>query len=346
MKSPPIISEPFKKIAMDIVGPLSRTKKGNKYILTIVDEATRYPEEFPLKNIEAKTVATTLMELISRVGIPETILTDQGTNFVSTLMKDLYKVFSIRGIKTLPYRPQTNGRVERFNGTLKSMLKKLCVGKNSDEWDELIPRTAYREVPHEETGFSPFELLYAWPVRGPTDMLHGLFTGEDVPEVTLVDHVVKIRDRLADVTDVVQRNFSDRKPKIKEWYDKNARHREFRPGEEVLILLPPDASKMKAQWKGPYRIVERVGDVNYKVIVGGRRRVVTYHVNLLRKYKRPVLTVTAIAEHEPSVTRDAQRGQVRDGMLAQDIIEPSSSPWSAPIVPIRKKDGTLRICVD
>ena len=418
MISPPIISEPFKKIAMDIVGPLSRTKKGNKYILTIVDEATRYPEAFPLKNIEAKTVATTLMELISRVGIPEMILTDQGTNFVSTLMKDLYKVFGIRGIKTSPYRPQTNGRVERFNGTLKSMLKKLCAGENFDEWDELIPYAlfAYREVPHEETGFSPFELLYAWPVRGPTDMLHGLFTGEDVPEVTVVDHVVKIRDRLADVTDVVQRNLSDRKPKIKEWYDKNARHREFRPGEEVLILLPSDASKMKAQWKGPYRIVERVGDVNYKVNVGGRRRVVTYHVNLLRKYKRPILTVTAITEHEPSVTLDemleddslenlvigqhldreqrqeirklchefadvltskpgktsmilhtirtsserpicqkpyriphAMRSEVKnaiDDMLAQDIIEPSSSPWSAPIVPIRKKDGTLRICVD
>ena len=90
--------------------------------------------------------------------------------------------------------------------------------KNSDEWDELIPYAlfAYREVPHEETGFSPFELLFAWPVRGPTDMLHGLFTGEDVPEVTVIDHVVKIRDRLADVTDVVQRNLSDLKPKIKD----------------------------------------------------------------------------------------------------------------------------------
>ena len=129
MISPPIISEPFKKIAMDIVGPLSRTKKGNKYILTIVNEATTYPEAFPLKNIEAKTVATTLMELISGLGIPKTILTDQGTNFVSTLMKDLYKVFGIRGMKTSPYRLQTNGRVERFNGKLKSMLKKLCAGK-------------------------------------------------------------------------------------------------------------------------------------------------------------------------------------------------------------------------
>ncbi|CAG2248609.1 unnamed protein product [Mytilus edulis] len=214
MISPPIVQEPFRKISMDIIGPLERTKKGNKYVLTVVDEATRYPEAFPLKNTEAKTIADALILMFSRVGIPQTILTDQGSNFKSQLLADLYEILGARGCTTSPYRPQSNGRCERFNGTLKSMLKKLCT-ESAEEWDELVPYAlfAYREVPHEETGFSPFELLYGWPVRGPMAILRGLFTGEDEIHRSVIEHVITIRDRLADMSEIVKENLSHRKEK-------------------------------------------------------------------------------------------------------------------------------------
>jgi hypothetical protein len=63
---------------------------------------------------------------------------------------------------------------------LKLVLKKLCT-ENTNEWDELLPFVLFAciQVPHEETGFAPFELLYGWPVRGPTQLLEGLMTGED-----------------------------------------------------------------------------------------------------------------------------------------------------------------------
>jgi hypothetical protein len=64
-----IIKEPFSKIATDIVGPLSRIKKGNKYILTVIDEGTRYPEAFPLPSIEAERTTQSLVQLFSRVGV-------------------------------------------------------------------------------------------------------------------------------------------------------------------------------------------------------------------------------------------------------------------------------------
>jgi transposase InsO family protein len=152
---------------MDIVGPLSRTKAGNKFILTIVDDATRFPEAYALKSCDAENVANALMDMFSRVGVPRTILTDQGTKFTSQLLKQLYDFLKIRGITTSPYHPEANGKTERFNGTLKSMLKKLC-SERDVEWDVMLPYVlfAYREVPHEETGYSPFELLYGWPFVG------------------------------------------------------------------------------------------------------------------------------------------------------------------------------------
>ena len=73
----PIVEEPFQRIAMDIVGPLPRSRSGNRYILVICDYATRYPEAVPLKSIDAEHVAEELVKLFARVGVAQEILTDQ-----------------------------------------------------------------------------------------------------------------------------------------------------------------------------------------------------------------------------------------------------------------------------
>ena len=121
----PIIQEPFERIAMDIVGPLPRSRKGNRFILVICDYATRFPEAIPLRTIEAEKIAEELIMVFSRFGIPKEILSDQGTNFMSQLLKELYRLMKIHPIRTSPYHPQTDGLVERFNKTLKSLLRKF-----------------------------------------------------------------------------------------------------------------------------------------------------------------------------------------------------------------------------
>ena len=118
----PIIGEPFQRIAMDIIGPLPRTRRGNRFILVLSDYATRYPEAIPLKNITAKKVAEVLIEIFARHGIPGEILTDQGTNFTSLLLGELYKLIGVTALHTSPYHPQTDGLVKCFNRTLKGML--------------------------------------------------------------------------------------------------------------------------------------------------------------------------------------------------------------------------------
>ena len=102
----PIISEPFSWIAMDIVGPLSRSKSENRYVLVICDYATRYPEAIPLRSIDAEHIAEELIKVFARVGVPREILTDQGSNFTSQLLAELYRLLHVHPIRTSPYHPR------------------------------------------------------------------------------------------------------------------------------------------------------------------------------------------------------------------------------------------------
>ena len=128
----PIMDEPFQKIAMDIVGPLPQSRSGNRYVLVICDYAIRYPEAVPMRTVDAESVAKELVKMFARVGIPGEILTDQGSNFTSQLLTEMYRLLHIRPIRTTPYHPQTDGLVERFNQTLKSMLRKFATQKEKD----------------------------------------------------------------------------------------------------------------------------------------------------------------------------------------------------------------------
>ena len=91
----PVIGEPFERIAMDIIGPLPRSRGGHRYVLVVCDYATRYPEVIPMRTIDAEAVAEELMKMFSRTGIPKEILTGQGTNFSSQLLLELYQLLHV-----------------------------------------------------------------------------------------------------------------------------------------------------------------------------------------------------------------------------------------------------------
>ena len=109
--------------------------------------ATRYPEAIPLHSTDASHIAKELMGVFARVGIPSEVLTEQGSNFTSQLLTELYQMLHINPIRTTTYHPQTDGLIEGFNQTLKSMLRKAAT-KEGHDWDRMIPflLLAYREV--------------------------------------------------------------------------------------------------------------------------------------------------------------------------------------------------------
>ena len=153
----PVIEIPFQRIAVDLIGPICpASERGHKYVLTVVDYATQYPEAVALKKIYTETVAEALVGIFSIVGVPKEIISDCDAQFTSDVMKEVARLLSLKQLTTTLYHPICNGLVEKFNGTLKNMLRKLCEEKPKD-WDRYdIPLLfAYREVPQDTLGFHP-----------------------------------------------------------------------------------------------------------------------------------------------------------------------------------------------
>lgn len=166
----PITGTPFQRVAADIIGPLPLTKKRNRFILTLVDTCSMWSEAIPA-----------FISIFSRLGFPEQILTVNRSQFTGRIMTEVFNHIGTQHFRTSPYHPQSNGQVERFNGTLITILRKL-VEEKPDTWDTYIPAAlfAYREVPHTSTGLSPATLLFGRPIAGPLEALQKSWTDETI----------------------------------------------------------------------------------------------------------------------------------------------------------------------
>jgi len=322
----PLIDEPFQRIAVDIVGPLQPvTDNGNRYILTIVDYATRYPEAIPLPRIETERVAEALVDVFSRIGIPREMLTDQDSQFTSDIMREVSRLLSLRRMTT-PYHPMCNGLVEKFNGTLKQMLRRMCAERPKD-WDKYINALlfAYREVPQESLGFSPFELLYGRSVRGPMMILKELWTKdiEGTDTKTTYQYVVDLREKLEETCKLAKEQLENARIHQRRHYNSKAKERQMKPGDKVLVLLLTKANKLLMQWKGPFEIVQRLGTLDYRVDMRGKIK--TLHANILRLYverdqflDQGVLTSCCIAVIDDGTWEDSEENADRLILLLPD----------------------------
>lgn len=199
------------------------------------------------------------MDIFSRVGVPREMLTDMGTQFTSSLMKDVNRLISMKQWTTTHYHPSCNGLVERFNGTLKQILKRLCAEKPKD-WDKYLNAVlfAYRELPQESLGFSPFELVYGRSVRGPMSILKEMCTEViEYPNVrTTYQYVLDLKDRLQTMAELAKENLEKSASRYKKYYDRKARNRSLQVDDKALILMPTDNNKLLLQWKGPFNCEE------------------------------------------------------------------------------------------
>ena len=154
------------------VGPLPKTKKENKYVFSIMCTTSRFPEAIPLRCISAKKIITASTNFFTTFGLPREIQSDQGSNFMSRIFQQAISQMGIKAIQASAYHMQSQGVLERFHSTLKSMMRAYCV-EYRKKWDEGLPFCdVWSEVAVQESlGYSPFKLMYGHSVRGALKMI-------------------------------------------------------------------------------------------------------------------------------------------------------------------------------
>ncbi|KAG1926323.1 thy-1 membrane glycoprotein [Pimephales promelas] len=378
----PVMEQPFQHLLVDCVGPLPPSKSGSVYLLTVMCQSTRYPAAYPLRSITTRSVVKALSQFISIFGIPKVVQSDQGTNFTSNMFQEILRQLGIRHNKSSAYHAESQGALERFHQTLKSLLRAYCTELKGD-WEEGLPwlLLATREVIQESLGFSPNQLVFGHCVRGPMAVLSENALPEEPPQ-SLIQYVQGFRRRLVLAGEWARQKLEKTQKKMKCWFDRKSEIRIFSAGDQVLALLPLPDSPFCAKFLGPYTVLRKVSDQNYIISTPERRKPTQLcHVNLLKPfYSRnaapevipsPVGLATSSQIDTPSRTHliehDIDVGDVKpvrqrfyrvsfekrqkleaevNYMLENNIAKPSFSDWASPCLLVGKPDGTQRFCTD
>lgn len=160
----------FERLNIDFKGPLP-TNNNNRYILTIIDEYSRFPFAFPCKDVSASTVISCLKELFCIFGTPLYIHSDRGASFMSEELRKFLIPLGVACSRTTPYNPQGNGQVERLNGTLWRSVQLSLRSKNlpTESW-QLVLSTALHSIRSllcTSTNTTPHERMFNHPRRSP-----------------------------------------------------------------------------------------------------------------------------------------------------------------------------------
>ena len=266
MQDMPMPSAPMEIIGIDTCGPFPVSGNGNKYVCTIVDHFSGWPEAWAIPDKSAATIARLLLEeFIPRHGCPKTIISDQGTEYCNALLDIVNKELNIARIRTSSYHPQSNGKTERFHRCMNEMIQKQ-ISENQSRWDQILQPClgAYRVSKNESTKYSPYFIMYGRDPVLPVDTLlqpRYRYLGDEENYVPIMfEH---LHNAYAHVIDNLQQSREHNKAIIA----KQATPFDFTPGDLVFYFdpsIPPgDTAKFTLPWKNHFRIVSKLGKENY-----------------------------------------------------------------------------------
>ena len=311
----PVITEPFDEIALDIIGPLPRSRQGYRYALTAICMASRWPEVYPLKDTRAEKIVNGLIDFIARNGIPSKVLTDQGSQFTSEVMAQTCQLLGTTHITTVPYRPQGNGILERFHGTLKPLLAKIASKKL--DWAQFIPiaLSAIRAIPCRSTGFSPAGIVFGRNTRNILDIVYEGWMNPLYAKVDITTWVHWLQEKLEVIRDAATLNNHTARLKQNTHGKYSRSDRSYKPGDMVFTRIPGCRANLQASWEGPFKIVKSVPPLNYEIQDADNTWSRVTHINNLKTYKplpkpQPLQVQAAclVAEENSEMTQVFNKG--------------------------------------
>jgi len=276
-------------VSIDITGPHPRSSAQHQYILTLVDHFSKWAEAIPIHNHTAPTVARALItNIFSRYGAPGEILSDLGPEFQSTLFSELLSWMEIHRLRTTPYKPSTNGTVERFHRTLNSMLGKV-IKESQRDWHERLPlvMAAYRSTVHKATGFSPNRLFLGRETRMPLDLVMGLPASECERGQTTDEYVQNVQNQLEACYETARKHLRAAAERRKATYDLNVKKTDLSVGDWVWYHYPRRYKSRSPKWQkhytGPYLITRMIEPVNCVLQKSQRAKAFVVHIDKIKK---------------------------------------------------------------
>ncbi len=283
LQSTPIV-DPGYMLGVDLMGPFPKSVKQNEYLFVVVDYCSKWVELFPLRAAKAPHIAKILIEeILTRWGTPAYLVSDRGAQFTSHLISLICKQWGIVQKLTTAYHPQTN-LTERVNRNLKTMIASY-VEEHHRHWDKWVAefRFAINSAWHESTGFTPAEVALGRKLKGTLERAL-----QPPPDPSRSVH--PSLEHQKDLINLVKENVARAQAKQKKYYDQRHQQTLFQVGDVVWVRTHPLSkaddgfmAKLSPKWKGPAKIVQKLGPVNYQVsLVSDPTNTDTYHVQNLK----------------------------------------------------------------
>ncbi|GJY66666.1 reverse transcriptase domain-containing protein [Tanacetum coccineum] len=277
----------WENITMDFVTKLPRTQSGNDTIWVIVDRLTKSAHFLPMRETDPmdKLARLYLKEVVTRHGIPVSIICDRDPRFTSNFWRSFQKAMGTRLDMSMAYHPETDGQSERTIQTLKDMLR-ACVIDFGNGWEGHLPliEFSYNNSYHASIKAALFEALYGRKCRSPVcwaEVGDARLTGPELVHET-TEKIVQIKHRMQVALDH-QKSYADvrRKPF------------EFQVGDRVMLKVSPwkgvvrfrKRGKLNPRYIGPFKVLAKVGTVAYRLELPQQLSRVhsTFHVSNLKK---------------------------------------------------------------
>ncbi|CAG9114451.1 unnamed protein product [Plutella xylostella] len=242
---------PFQCLHIDHLGPFVKSKRGNIYILGIIDSFTKFVILKAVKNTKSKTSISALKDVFALFGTPRNLISDRGTSFTSAEFKSFMETAEVKHTLNAVATPRANGQIERYNRSILSSLTVLCHGDDDRDWDEKLSQVQWslNNTINQGTGKTPAEVVFGKSTVNMSEgHLHETNENHDVP----IESIERIREEVVE-------NINSQQEKMKSRYDsKRCKAKIYKVGDLVMVQkssrTPGESNKLTPSYSGPYRV--------------------------------------------------------------------------------------------
>jgi hypothetical protein len=292
-----LTGQPLQRITIDFLGPLP-SSNNKKYILVGACNTTKYVIAKAVRYANADSVVKFLFDFVATWGVPKKLCSDRGLHFRNDTVDKVCKNLGVEQVFSTSYAPQTQGFVEKTNGTICQALKHYMSENKQSRWSFYLPFIifSYNSSIQTTTNFSPFFLMHGFEANLPID-------NKLIPE-NLSYNIKKSLEDLHNIRSKLPNIISSAQIKQKVYHDKNHKHVEYLPGQLVLIQFPfqeiGKSHKLAPIYRGPFEIISKINDVNYKVKLKLNNRLTEdiVHVRRIKLYHNRVETDTTTEQND------------------------------------------------